>query len=62
MYQEEIGDLSKAGQGIMFVGADRFVREVAARGDHGSTELLEENVVKRCIGEHDAEVGIARGH
>ncbi len=59
--QEEVGDVAEAFEGFVFIGADRFVAEVAAGGHDGEAEPGEEQVMERRVGEHHAEVGVAGG-
>ena len=60
--EEQIGDVAEALDRVTFVRADRFVREVAARGHDGHADLAQDQMVKRCVREHDAERGIAGRH
>ena len=61
MDQKEIGDAAKAVQGLVFVGADGFIAQVAAGGHDGKAEGGKQQMILRGVGEHYAEVGIVGG-
>ncbi len=59
--EEEVGDAAQMNEGLVFIGADGFVGQIAAGGDDGESEIGEEQMMERSRGQHDAEVRIGRG-
>ena len=62
MNEKAIGDGTQAGVGFFVADADRLLAEVAAGHHQGRAEGVEQQLVQRRVGEHDAEVAVARRH
>ncbi len=60
--EEAVGDGAQALERLPFIGADRFIREIAAGRDDGKAKVGKQQVMQRRVGQHDAHVGIARRH
>ena len=58
--EEDIGDAAEPLQRLAFIGANRLVAQIAARGDDWETQLRHQQMVQRIRRQHHAEVGIAR--
>ncbi len=59
MDQKEISNPGEALNSLPFIGANRFITQVAAGGDHRRGKLRQQQVVKRSVREHDPEARIA---
>ena len=59
VHQESIGDVAESLEGILFVRADRLIRQIAAGGDHGKAQLAQQQVMQWGVGQHHAQVGVA---
>jgi len=60
MDQEEIGHVSEPAQRLRLFDAHRFVGEVSARADDRPVDALEQELVKRGIGQQCPHARIAR--
>ncbi len=62
VHQEPIRNRAQPPDGVVLVGADRFVGDVAACGYDGESQFRSQEVVQRRVRQHRAEVRIARRH
>jgi len=60
MDEEQVGDSLESVEGFGLVSADRFVGQVAARGDDREPQLAQQKVVERGVWEHDSEAWVPR--
>jgi hypothetical protein len=61
MDKERVRYSRETSERLVFIGAHRFVRQVAARGNHRKSEIMEENVMEGGVGQHDPEIRVMRG-
>jgi hypothetical protein len=59
--QEDIRNAPQPVQRLKFIRANRFVAQVAARGDDGKAEFSHQQMMQWIRWQHHAEVGIAGG-
>src|SRR5207342_2028870 len=59
--QERVGDALQRVPGFVVAVDDRLVGDVSAGQNHRTGQRGEQQVVQRGVGEHDAELAVARG-
>ncbi len=62
MDEKNVGDAAQPFQGFAFVGANRFVAQVAAGRHDRKSEFGHQQMMQRRVGQHRAEVRIAGGN
>ncbi len=60
--EEHVRDAAQPGQGVLVPVGDRLVGDVAAGQHHRSAEVAEQQMVQRGVGQHHAQLPVARGH
>lgn len=62
MQKEEIGQRVQARPCFLVAAYDWLLAQVTARHDESFDGGVEQQLVKRCVGQHDAEAVVAGGH
>ena len=60
MNQKHIGDVAQPFKGFVVVRRHRFIREVATGSHDGKAEFVQQQMMQRCVRQHDAEQRIVR--
>ena len=60
--EKQIGDATQPVERLALVDADRLVGEIAARRHDGPADVPHQQMMERRVGQHHAEVRVARRH